>query len=101
MGRANRCLRYRVRQALTVRRRNFGGDGQVANSERLIRESSSSLTPCPLLGKRPETFYSTIAVPVVFWMLFARILVLASLQERMLVALDCFQGNRVTPCSHL
>src|SRR6476661_3052999 len=55
---------------------------------------SSSLTPCPLLGKRPETFYSTIAVPA---MKCANILELASLYGRMLVPLDLVLENRAKP----
>jgi hypothetical protein len=62
------------------------------------RESSSSLTPCPLLGERPETFYSTLAVPA---MKCANILELASLYGRMLVPLDLVLENRAKPDSHL
>ena len=79
-------------------KKSLGGTDRSPTRSDSIRESSSSLTPCPLLGERPETFYSTIAVPV---MKFAHILELASLYERMLVPLDFVQGNWFTPRSHL
>jgi hypothetical protein len=34
--------------------------GQVVTSVRFLRESSPLLTPCPLLGERPESFYGQI-----------------------------------------
>ena len=47
-----------------------------------------SLTPARCWGERPEIFYLTIAVPVIFWMTCAEILELASRHERMPVPLD-------------
>ena len=81
-------------------RRRKGGDGQVANSARFHSRITSSLTPCPLLGERPETFYSTIAVSVILWVLLQEYWNCQP-YERMQVPLECFQGNRATPFSHL
>ncbi len=53
---------------------SLGGTDRSPTRSDSIRESSSSLTPCPLLGERPETFYSTTALPVHLWMTFANIL---------------------------
>ena len=79
-------------------KKSVEGTDRLPTRSDSIRESSSSLTPCPFLGERPETFYSTIAVPV---MKFANILELAGFYERMLVPLSLVQGNWVTPYSHL
>jgi hypothetical protein len=44
--------------------------------------------PVRCWGERPEIFYLTIAVPVIFWVACADILELASLHERMPVPLN-------------
>ena len=66
-------------------KKSLEGDGQVANSERFHWRIIIFVDSLSVAGERPETLYSTIAVPA---MKCANILELASLYGRMLVPLD-------------
>ena len=59
----------------------FGEGGQDVTRFDSVRKWVVLADACPLLGERPEIFYLTIAVPVIFWMTCAEILELASLHE--------------------
>src|SRR6266852_8684723 len=59
---------------------SLGGTDRSPTRSDSIRESSSSLTPCPLLGERPETSTRRQRF-LIFWMKVAKILELASLYE--------------------
>jgi hypothetical protein len=62
----------------------FGEGGQDVTRFDSVRKWVVLADACPLLGERPEIFYLTIAIPVIFWMTCAEILEPASLHENIL-----------------
>ncbi len=59
-------MRYREIQTLATRPRSYWRDGQDVTQFDSVRKMVVLADACPLLWERPETFYSTITVPVIF-----------------------------------
>jgi hypothetical protein len=87
-------MRYRAEQTLLKGREVFGEGGQDVTRFDSVLKWVVLADACPLLGKRYEIFYLTIAVPVIFWMTCAE-------YRNWPASMRIFQGNWATPCSRL
>ena len=79
-------------------KKSLEGDGQVANSERFHSRIIIFVDFLSVAGERPETFYSTIAVPA---MKYANILELDQPLWTYAGAITLGVRNRAEPDSHL